>query len=66
MNYIFRCPKCNKEKDLVCSMTEYDELKLKQYCDCGTKMDRVFEPMSGTIKLSSGMYGIDSKGGWNR
>lgn len=47
-------------------MTEYDELKLKQYCDCGTKMDRVFEPMSGTIKLSSGMYGIDSKGGWNR
>lgn len=66
MTYLFECPKCNRQRDLVCSMSEYDKLKNEQYCTCKTKMNRVFEPMSGNIKLSSGMYGIDSKGGWNK
>lgn len=65
MTYLFECPKCNKEKDLVCTMSEYDELKSIQICpDCKIKMNRVFEPMNGSIRLSSGMYGT-SKGGWN-
>lgn len=46
-------------------MDEYSEKKDRQTCKkCSTILERVFEPFSGSIQLSSGMYGTGS-GGWN-
>lgn len=46
-------------------MDEYDEKKSKQVCvKCSAILERVFEPFSGSIQLTNGMYGTGS-GGWN-
>lgn len=64
MEYRFRCPKCGNEQKIAIPMDEYDEKKNSQTCKkCGNLLERVIE-FSGSISLSSGMYGIDGNGGW--
>lgn len=65
MIYLFRCPKCGNEQKIAIAMDEYDEKKSKQVCiKCSSILERVFEPFSGSIQLTNGMYGTGS-GGWN-
>lgn len=46
-------------------MSDYDKEKDNMFCeDDSTKLERVFEPFSGSIQLSAGMYRT-SQGGWN-
>ena len=64
MEYRFRCPKCGNEQKIAIPMDEYDEKKNSQTCKkCGNLLERVIE-FSGSISLTTGMYGIDGNGGW--
>lgn len=66
MIYIFQCPLCKRAYQKDIKMSDYDTDKDKQFCDDDkTKLERMFEPFSGSIQLSNGMYGIDGNGGWN-
>lgn len=63
--YNFTCPLCKRVYQKDIKMSEYDTEKEEQFCeDDNTKLERVLEPFSGSIQLSSGMYGT-SQGGWN-
>lgn len=65
MDYEFRCEKCNKETVIDIPMNEYTNVKDKQVCSCGGKLNRILA-FSGSVELCKGCYGIDSKkGGWN-
>lgn len=47
MKYKFKCPKCNKEYEIECSMSEYDNIKKEVFCDkCDILLIREFEPFS--------------------
>lgn len=66
MIYKFKCKGCGRVHELCCSMNDYDGLKDKETCpECKGKCERVFEAFSGSVKLSSGMYGTGN-GGWNK
>lgn len=64
MKYKFKCSECQKEQDIECSMKEYDNLKNTLYCKCGGKMERVFEPFTGSVEIKGTKYGIDGGKGW--
>ena len=65
MIYDFVCPHCKRTYQKDIKMSDYDMEKNKQFCDDdNTKLERIFEPFSGSIQLSNGMYGV-SPGGWN-
>lgn len=65
MVYNFICPLCKRTYQKDIKMSDYDTEKDKQFCEADkTKLERVFEPFSGSIQLSNGMYGTSS-GGWN-
>ncbi len=64
MEYKFYCD-CGNEQTIAIPMDEYDEKRSKQVCcKCGKILKRKFEPFSGSIQLTNGMYGVGS-GGWN-
>lgn len=68
MNYNWKCKLCKKEFEQNISMSEYDSFKESEhecpFCKKMTFFERVFEPFSGSIQLSNGMYGIDGNEGW--
>ena len=64
MKYTFICEKCNKEKEMDIPMSEYDNHKDKQYCECKNKMIRKLE-WQGVTKLCHGCCGVnDTKSNW--
>lgn len=55
MTYDFKCPKCNTVYEVTMKVSEYDEKKDKQYCDCGAMLERVFTP-SSAVYHCGGFY----------
>lgn len=43
MTYTFRCKDCGAVCEKVIPIAQYDEVKDKQKCICGEKMERVIE-----------------------
>lgn len=39
MKYSYYCDKCNKEKEIIKPLSEYDK---KEICECGKTMRKVF------------------------
>lgn len=60
--YVFKCEKCGIQEDREIPITQYDELKNKQFCKCGEKMVRVFTPISGTLYKCGGFYDTSTRG----
>ena len=67
MVYKFTCPKCNKEYEIECSMSEYDNIKKEVFCDdCDILLKRKFEKFDGAIEFNckdmyNTNYGIHAK-----
>jgi len=64
MTYLFECEECDEKKEVDIPMSEYDNQKNNQICDCGGKLHRVIQ-FDGAVGLCSGMYGTNSNGSWN-
>ncbi len=68
MNYKWKCQACKREFEQGVSLDKYDSFKASEhecpFCKKTTLFERVFEPFSGSIHLTTGMYGV-SAGGWN-
>ena len=62
MTYVFECPACKTKKEIDIAMSEYDKEKNNQFCDCGQKLKRVFEPIGLTIYNCQGFYDTNSRG----
>lgn len=59
MIYLFNCQKCDKTEEREIPITEYDQKKNEQICNCGAKMERVFTPIAGTEYKCKGFYDTD-------
>ena len=68
MRYKWKCQSCKREFEQDVSLDNYDSFKVSEHecplCKKKTLFQRVFEPFSGSIQLTSGMYGT-GQGGWN-
>ena len=62
MIYKFTCPKCNKEYEIECSISEYDNIKKEVFCDdCDILLKRKFEAFEGGIEFKGrGFYNTEN------
>ena len=51
MKYLFNCEKCGKSAEIEIKISNYDNEKDKQFCNCGGKMKRVIEWQGGAYHL---------------
>lgn len=51
MRYLFNCEKCGKSAEIEIKISNYDNEKDKQFCNCGGKMKRVIEWQGGAYHL---------------
>lgn len=60
--YVFCCEKCNIQEEREIPISQYDELKNQQFCECGEKMIRIFTPIQGTLYKCGGFYDTSARG----
>lgn len=59
MIYLFKCTnkKCNKKEERNILISDYDKEKEKQFCSCGSKMERVIEWSGIATAEGQGWFG---------
>ena len=65
MTYVFVCPHCKRTYQKDIRMSDYDTEKNNQFCDDDkTKLERIFEPFSGSIGSTGGYDSVRGKASW--
>ena len=65
MVYDFVCPLCKRVYQKDIKMSDYDTEKHNQFCDDDkTKLERLFEPFSGSIGINGGYEAVAGRAKW--